>query len=133
MKFARSLALFAALSLSIVLGGCGTTFGVWAGQQAINGGLALSSSAPAQVQTYAGATKAAEIATRTLDVVVNSANFDRATLEEMNLLNEGLHSSWLALKAANDNNQSLVFGAFNAALTAYKLFIAKHAIKEVTT
>ncbi len=121
----RMLLIAGALALALSAGGCTT----------VASGLAdvatsLSSSSPAQVQTYAEATAAADLATRTVDLAVNNVKFSKATLTELQALNDSLHDAWSKLKAANDAGQSLSFAAFNAALSAYQTYRTEQAIPE---
>jgi hypothetical protein len=90
----------------------------------------LSSSTPAQVTTYGEATAAATLATRTVDLAVTTLTLNKATLTELNSLNEAVHTAWLQLKAANDAGQSLSFASFNAALAAYQSYRVSQGIPE---
>lgn len=126
MKNLRSIAL-AVLLIAPTLGACTTV-----GQALISIGQWTSSSTPAEVATYADATLAATLATKTVDALVNTVQFDRATLTEFATLNDGVHTAWLQLKAARDANQSLTYGAFNAALDAFNAYAAAHKVAPVT-
>jgi len=124
MRFQR---IAFALLIAVSLAGCTTV-----GQGLISAGQWVSSSTPTQITTYADATLAATLATKTVDALVNTVQFDRATLEEFNTLNEGVHNAWLPLKAAKDANQSLVYGGFQAALDAFNVYSVSHGVKPVT-
>jgi len=91
----------------------------------------MSSSTPAQVNTYAEATAAAAIVTRTMDLAVNTGKLDKATLLELQKHNEGIHAAWLELKKANDAHQSLVYASFNAALASWRSYRTSVGIPEI--
>lgn len=88
----------------------------------------LSSSTPAQVRTLSEALQAATIATNAVDVYVNGANPDMATLLELQTLNDGLHTALVNLRAANANNQSLLLGLFNESLRAFQAYSTNKGI-----
>ncbi len=90
----------------------------------------MSTSTPAQVNTFADATAAATLATRTVDLAVTSLKLDKATLKELQTLNEAVHAAWLPLKDAVDKGQSPSFAAFNAALAAYQSYRTSQGIPE---
>ena len=117
----------ALIALSFALGGCTT---IASGLDTL--ATDLSSSSPTQVTTYYDATAAADLATKTVDLAVKTMKFNRATLTELQSLNDSLHTAWLVLKAANDANQSLDYAAFNAALAAYQSYRVSQAIPEAT-
>lgn len=125
MKLIRSLAIAATLAAALSVSACADL-----AQFAANTATSLSSSSPGQVTTYGTATAAATLATRTVDLAVNTLHLDEATLTELNSLNEALHAAWLKLKAANDAGQSLNFAAFNAALAAYQSYRTAQGIPE---
>lgn len=113
------------LALSIALGGCTST-------AQVGGNIAqtLSTATPEQARTLAEATQAATLATRAVDLYVNTANPNRATLEQLNVLNERVHSTLTNLQAANAAGQSLAIAAFNEAFSA---FVAYSNVKGVKT
>lgn len=116
-----------ALGAMIALGGCTT---VASGLSDI--ATSISTSSPTQVATYADATIAADLATRTVDLAVNTGKLDRATLLELDKLNDAVHAAWLQLKAANDAGQSLTFASFNATLAAYQSYRTAEGIPEAS-
>lgn len=79
----------------------------------------VSSSTPTQVATLADAVAAATLVTKATDVYVQTGNPSKATLLELQTLNEGLHTALTGLEQANASNQSLELAAFNEALTAF--------------
>jgi hypothetical protein len=82
----------------------------------------VSSSTPTQVTTLADAVSAATLVTQAVDVYVNTASPNKATLLELQTLNNGVHAALVSLEAANTANQSLAIAAFNAALTAFSSY-----------
>ena len=112
------------IALTITLMNCADLAQV-AGQTA----QTLSSSTPSQVKTLADALQAATLATQAVDLYVNTANPSRATLLELQALNEGLHSALVQLQAANAANQSLALAVFNAALTAFNAYATVTGVK----
>ena len=122
----KMLVLAGALLLAApLMAGC-TSFASGVATIATN----LSSSTPAQVNTYADATLAATLATKTVDLAVNTGKLSKATLIELGALNDGVHSAWLVLKAANAAGKSLDYAAFNAALSAYQSYRTSEGIPE---
>jgi hypothetical protein len=109
---------FAGLLLLVGTSGC-TSLAQFAATTATN----MSSSTPAQ------ATQAATLVTKAVDIAVNTGKLDRATLIELDALNEGVHAAWLNLKAANDSGHSLVFASFNAALDAFRAYATTKGVR----
>lgn len=97
-----------------------------------NVATSLSSSSPTQVNTFAAATLAATVATKTVDLAVNTGKLNRSVLLQLQALNEGLHTAWLQLKAANDTDKSLSYASFNAALAAYQAYRTSEGIPEAS-
>lgn len=112
MKFFRAFALSAAL---LTASACTTT-----------GELQLPSMSQ-EVNTLADATLAATAATRLVDVYVNTGNPNRATLLELQKLNDGVHSALTDLQRANAAGQSIAMASFNAARDAFLAYYAKAA------
>lgn len=102
---------------AIALAGCTTT-----AQVAGNIGQALSSSTPSQVSTLADAVQAATLCTNAVDLYVNASGPSRATLLELQSLNDAVHKALTDLQAANAKGQSLVFATFNEALAAFQAY-----------
>jgi PBP1b-binding outer membrane lipoprotein LpoB len=121
----RMMLIAGALALAMFAGGCTT-----AASGLASLATSMSSSTPQQVQTYAKATEVADLATRTVDLAVNNVKFSKATLIELQALNDSLHDAWLKLKTAKDAGQSLSFASFNAALAAYQTYRTEEAIPE---
>lgn len=117
----RHIALIAVLSLplAVPLADCSTVANI---------ATQLSSATPAQATTLAEALQAAKLATDAVDVYVRSANPNRATLAELQTLNEGLHNALVTLEMANANGQSLAMASFNAALTAFNAYSTSQGI-----
>lgn len=82
----------------------------------------LSSSTPSQVTTLAEALQAATLVTNAVDIYVNTGNPSRATLNELNVLNDGLHTALGNLQTANASNQNLYIATFNEALRAFSSY-----------
>lgn len=121
----RMLIVGVTLALALTAAGCADF------AQGVSGiAQDLSTSTPAQVTTYAEATAAADLGTRTVDLVVLTGKLDTDTLSELSKLNDDVHSAWLKIKAAKDAGQSLTFAAFNAALSAYTSYRTSQGIKE---
>lgn len=114
-----ALAVMALTSLA----GC-TTLATVAG----NIGQSLSSSSSSQVSTLAGALAGAKLATDAVDLYVNTAAPDKATLLELQSLNDGVHKALTDLQAANTAGQSLTFAAFNEALAAFRAYSATKGV-----
>jgi hypothetical protein len=123
----RVLRFAAAACIAVALSGCASI-----AQFASGVATSLSSSSPSQVSTYADATNAAILATKTVDLAVTTLTLSKATLTELQTLNDGLHAAWLQLKAANDAGQSLDYAAFNAALAAYQSYKTSQGISDAT-
>jgi hypothetical protein len=109
----------AVAGLALALGGCASLAQV-AGQV----GQLVSSPSAHQVQTLAAALSAAKLATDAVDLYVQVGNPDRATLLQLQSLNEGVHTALTNLQAANMRGESLVFAAFNEALAAFRAYAA---------
>jgi uncharacterized protein YggE len=118
----------AAAACLIALGGCTT---LASGISSV--ATSLSTASPTQVSTYADATIAADIATRTVDLAVQTGKLNKATLTELAALNDAVHAAWLDLKAANDAGKSLTFASFNAALSAFEAYRAAQGISEASS
>lgn len=103
--------------LSLMLGACTTT-----AQVAGNIGQSLSTATPQQARTLAEAFQAATLVTNTVDAYIQLGNPNRATLEELQVLNERVHSILANLQAANSAGQSLTFAVFNEALNAFSAY-----------
>lgn len=112
-----------AIALVLPLSAC-TSVAEFAATTATN----LSTSTPVQVTTYADATLAATLATKAVKLAVDTHKFDKATLIELSALNDAVHAAWLDLKTDNDAGKSLVFGSFNAALSAYNAYATTEGI-----
>jgi hypothetical protein len=89
---------------------------------------ATSSSTPSQVTTLAEAEQGAKLVTDAVDVYVNTASPDRAVLVELKSLSDGVHAAIVSLEAANAKGQSLVYGSFNAALSAFNAYTTAQGI-----
>lgn len=113
------------LALSLGLGGC-AGFAQFVATTATD----MSSSTPREVTTYAQATQAATLVTKAATLAVQVGKFDRATLVQLNALNEGVHAAWLSLKADNASGKSLTFGAFNAALDAFRAYATAKGVAQ---
>lgn len=116
----RTLLFAAALGIAIPLAACQTLSQV---------ATSFSTSTPRQVNTLAEALQAATLATLAVDAYVNTASPNRATLVELQTLNNGLHTALVNLQAANANGQSLALAAFNEALAAFRSYAANRGIK----
>jgi hypothetical protein len=112
--------LFLILVLAVPIGGCSTV---------ANLAVAASSSTPTQVNTLADALQAATLATNAVDAYVNIGNPTRATLLELQTLNNGLHTALTTLQAANAAGQSLAMASFNAALQAFNAYSTSAGVK----
>ena len=88
----------------------------------------LSSSTPSQVTTLADAVSAATLVTQAADIAVKSGKLDRATLLEVEGLNNAIHVALFNLEAANAAGQGLDFAAFNAALSAWNSYATVEGI-----
>lgn len=82
----------------------------------------LTNQTASQVTTLADAEQAATLATKAVDVYVNSTTPDRATLTELKALNDGVHAALDNLLAAQAAGGSLTFASFNAALSAFDAY-----------
>lgn len=121
----RIIVFAGALALALSVGACADLSAF-----AANTATSLSTASPDQATTYGDATAAADLATKTVDLAVRTGTLNRATLLELQSLNDALHAAWLQLKDANDKGQSLSFAAFNAALAAYQSYRTSQAIPE---
>lgn len=88
----------------------------------------VSSSTPSQVTTLGDAVAASTLVTQAVDVYVKTGNPSKATLLELQTLNEGLHTALTGLEQANASNQSLELAAFNEALTAFTSYTTAKGI-----
>lgn len=113
--------------LALALSGAGCTD---LASFAANTATAATTITPSEVQTYGDATAAADLATRTVDLAVQSGTLSRATLVELSSLNDALHAAWLELKAAKDANHSITYASFNAALAAFQSYRASAGVSE---
>jgi hypothetical protein len=118
MKLHRHLA-GPLLAVSIALGGCAASL-----ETAGNIGQSVSTASPTQARTLAEALQTATLCTDAVDLYVRTGNPSRAALDELNILNDRVHSMLLDLQAANTRGQSLSFAAFNAALQAFNAYYA---------
>ncbi len=121
----RNLLLGLVAAFTLTVGGCTS---LASGVTDLAG--SFTSSSPSQVTVYGDATLAADIATRTVDLAVKTGKLDRATLLELQTLNDAVHAAWVKLKAANDAGQSLSFASFNAALAAFQSYRTSTGIPE---
>lgn len=96
-------------------------------------GQSFTSSTPSQVQTYADATRFATLATKTVDLAVQSGKLSRTTLDKLDQLNDTLHAAWVVIRDANSRGESLNFAAFNAALSAFETYRQQQAIPQATS
>jgi len=119
----RHLFLTGCLSLAIATGGC-TTLAQLGG----NIGQSFSVASPKQVGTLAAALAAAKLATDAVDLYVQVGNPDKATLTQLQQLNEGVHKALTDLQAANAAGQSLTFAAINEALAAFRAYAATKGV-----
>jgi hypothetical protein len=88
----------------------------------------LTGQSQSQVTTFADAESAATVATNAVDVYVNSASPDRATLTELKALNDGVHAALTDLQHDQTAGNSLTFGAFNAALDAFDAYATSNGV-----
>ncbi len=107
----------AALVASLSLTGCSSV-----GQFVTSTATEMSSSTPSQATTLASALQAATLVTKAVDVYVNTANPSRATLLELQILNNQVHTTLVDLEHENAAGHSLVFAAFNEALRAFNSY-----------
>lgn len=110
-------------ALIVPLAGCASL------AQSVSGiATSLSSSTPSQVTTLAEANQAATLVTKAVDIAVQTGKLDRGTLLELQVLNNDLHTALTSLNASNKEGNSLVYAAFNAALTAFNAYATKEGI-----
>lgn len=119
----KKLLVAGALSLALLAGGCAS---IAQGLGSI--ATELGSSTPTQVNTYADALNAAKLVTDAVDLYVNSANPNRATLLQLQKLNDGVHAALNSIGAANREGGSLVYGSFNAALAAFNAYATTQGV-----
>lgn len=119
MRLSRSIILAATMAL----GGC-TSLAQFVGTTA----QSLSSATPSQARTLAEALQAATLVTDAVDLYVNTGNPSRATLMELQILNDGLHTALGRLQAANAADQSLWLASFNAALEAFNSYATSSGV-----
>lgn len=105
------------LCLSLALGACAGT-----AQLVSNVATSLSTATPKQAATLAEALQVATLTTQAVDLYVTTASPSRATLVELQTLNEAVHTALVNLQAANAAGQSLAFAAFNEALSAFSAY-----------
>ncbi len=117
----RIAAIFIATSLA--LAGCTSI-----AQFAANTAQSLSSSTPAQARTLDEAVQAATLVTKAATLYVNTANPSRATLEELKILDNQVHTSLVNLQNANAAGQSLAIASFNEALAAFLAYSTSKGI-----
>ena len=120
MKLLAIGALAAALMLPLYA--CGTT--------PVDIVQNLTTSTPVQVTTYADATAAADLVTRTADLAVATGKLPSSVLDAIGSYSDKVHSEWLKLKAAKDAGQSLAFQAFQDALSAFESYRTAQGIPE---
>ena len=82
----------------------------------------------AQITTYSQATRAATLATKTVDLVVQTGKLDRPTLLRITQLNDTLHAAWVVIRDANARGESLNFASFRAALAGFETFRKQQGI-----
>jgi len=122
MKFAIVATTAASMAI-LALGGCTT---IAAG--IANVAATVTSSTPMQVTTLGEAIQASDLLTKAADVAVNTGKLNKATLQEINALSDGLHAALVNLEAANAAGKNLDFAAFNAALSAYNAYLTANAV-----
>lgn len=115
----KTFLLAAALGIAVPLGACQTLTQV---------ATSFSTSTPKQVNTLAEALQAATLATLAVDAYVNATNPNRATLLELQTLNNSLHTALTNLQAANATGQSLAMASFNEALAAFRSYAANRGV-----
>lgn len=113
----RSVVL--ASGLLLVAPGCTTLTGMFGG---------LTSPSTTQARTLAEALQGAKIATDTVDFAVRNHPMSQATYQQMNKLNEAVHTALEDLYKANAAGQSLSFAAFNVAYDAFVAYSAQNGI-----
>lgn len=115
--------LLLACALIIPLAGCASL-----AQTASGIATSLSSATPNQVTTLAEANQAATLVTKAVDVAVQTGKLDRGTLVELQTLNNSLHTALVNINSSNAEGNSLVYAAFNAALTAFNSYATQEGI-----
>lgn len=118
MRF-RTLVAVALIGLAQPLAGCSTVANI---------ATELSSQTPGQVTTLAEALQAATLVTNAVDLYVNTASPSRATLLELQFLNNSLHTALTNLQAANAAGQSLAMASFNEALRAFNSYATSRGV-----
>lgn len=93
----------------------------------------LTNQTTTQVTTLADAEQAATLVTKAVDLYVNSASPDRATLVELQALSNGVHAALTNLQAAQLAGGSLSFASFNAALAAFQAYASSQGISTAGT
>lgn len=114
-----------ALYLSVALTGC-TTVAQLAGNVAVN----MSSTASSDVTTLAEAEQAATLLTKAADFYVQNGNPDKAALLEIQQLSNSVHAALVSLEATNAKGGSLLFGSFNAAISAFNAYATVQGISK---
>jgi len=112
------------LGLGLGLSSC-TTLAQWVGDIT----QFFSSSTPSQVSTLADAVAADTLVTMAIDVYVNTGTPNKATLQELQKINDTLLVALRQLEAASAAGQNLDYAAFNAALATFNSFATSQGIK----
>lgn len=113
--FLAGIACVAALALA----GCGTL-----ASGAASVAATVAGPSPTQATTLGQAEQLATVATDLTKAYVDTASLSLAQLQQINALNDGLHTAITSLETANSQGQALSFAAFNAALAAFNSYKA---------
>lgn len=84
-----------------------------------------TANAPTSASTLAEAEQSATLATKAVDVYVNSASVNRADLLKIQQGNNVIHSALLTLEADRKAGTPLSFSAFNAAVASFNSYLGK--------
>lgn len=74
--------------------------------------------------TLAEAEQSATLVTQAVDLYVNSANPNAATLQQLQNYSNAVHAALVSLEQANAEGGTLVFATYNAALAAFNSYNA---------
>lgn len=123
----KALGFALALGLALPLGGCATAASLLGDTVA-----QVGTYTPSQAKTLAIAEKSAALATTAVDTAVKSGLIkDRAVLEQIRKLNDGVSAALHAWSSAADQNNSLLSATFNAALDAFNAYSTSKGVAPV--
>ena len=121
-RFLKALVIISFIGTPVLatqLGGCTTI------QQVL--------SKKTDAKTLATALNLATGATKAVDLAVKNVDMSVATLQQLRVLNDGVHAALVSLQADQQAGRPLVFAGFNAAMDAFYAYANDQGISVPTS